>query len=116
MARAISVLNMKNFDLIKHLERQKSFSLKTFGPGFRTTGVINHITKELEEIKNDPFDLEEWIDVILLAMDGAWRTGASPEQIAQMIEFKQTKNESRKWPDWKTLSETDPIEHVKEDS
>lgn len=102
-----------NMNLIEHLERQKKFSLDTFGPGGRTEGVINHIKKELEEIQEDPSDLEEWIDVVLLALDGAWRTGATPEQIAKQIHDKQLKNEGRSWPDWRTLRENAPIEHIR---
>jgi hypothetical protein len=37
---------------------------------------IKHIKKELDdEIAHDPLDLGEWIDVIILGLDGAWRTG-----------------------------------------
>lgn len=101
------------FDLVKHLHRQREFSEKTFGPGDRAKGVVAHIRKELVEIEQDPQDLEEWIDVVLLALDGAWRTGASPEAIAAKLYFKQGKNERREWPDWRTMSLDDPIQHVK---
>lgn len=102
------------FDLVEHLERQRNFSLKTFGPGKREQGVVNHIRKELNEILEKPDDLEEWIDVVLLALDGAWRTGATSEEIAEMVRFKQSKNEKRNWPDWRTMNESDPIEHKKD--
>jgi hypothetical protein len=102
------------FDLVKHLHRQREFSLKTFGPGERTKGVLAHIRKELVEIEEKPQDLEEWIDVILLALDGAWRSGASPEAIAMKLYFKQSKNENREWPDWRTMSVDEPIQHVKQ--
>jgi hypothetical protein len=62
-------------DLIQHLFRQRDFSLRTFGPGQRTHGVLDHIRKELAEIEAKPADLTEWVDVILLALDGAWRAG-----------------------------------------
>lgn len=101
------------FDLVKHLHRQREFSEKTFGPGNRAKGVVAHIRKELVEIEQDPQDLEEWIDVVLLALDGAWRTGASPEAIAAKLYFKQGKNERREWPDWRTMSLDEPIQHVK---
>lgn len=101
------------YDLIAHLFRQRRFSHKTFGPGIRTAGVIDHIRKELTEIEAQPDDLEEWVDVVLLALDGAWRMGASPIQIAQAIEAKLSKNESRTWPDWKTQPEGKAIEHIR---
>ena len=100
-------------DLERHLERQSAWSRATFGPGHRTGGVIDHIRKELVEIEEAPLDLSEWADVVILALDGAWRTGASPAEVVEMIEAKQTKNEAREWPDWRTLSEDQAIEHVR---
>lgn len=102
------------FDLIRHLHRQRRFSLNTFGPGTRSKGVIDHIRKELVEIEAAPLELEEWVDVILLALDGAWRAGYSPEDIAEAIEGKQERNEARAWPDWRTASPDQAIEHVRQ--
>ena len=99
------------FDLIEHLRRQRGWSWETFGPGERTTGVLDHIRKELGEIEAKPHDLEEWIDVIILAFDGAWRMGYGPEEIAAALEAKQTKNEARRWPDWRTQPLDRAIEH-----
>ena len=102
------------FDLTGHLDRQRDFSLKTFGPGIRTKGVCDHIRKELSEIEESPEDLEEWVDVILLALDGAWRAGHSAAEICAAIDAKQTKNEARDWPDWRTQSPDKAIEHVRD--
>lgn len=98
-------------DLVEHLYRQKAFSERTFGPGNRTQGVIDHIRKELAEIEADPLDIEEWVDVILLALDGAWRAGYAPEEIAAAIQHKQAVNEERSWPDWRQAEEGKAIEH-----
>lgn len=103
------------FDLVAHLRRQREFSLRTFGPGARTDGVLDHIRKELGEISSNPGDVTEWVDVILLAMDGAWRAGFEPEQIARAISSKQARNESRKWPDWRNADPSKAIEHVREE-
>ena len=73
------------FDLHAHLVRQAEWSERTFGPGTRTQGVIHHIRKELREIEAAPGDLTEWIDVVLLALDGAWRSGASPNEIVSAL-------------------------------
>lgn len=97
-----------------HIDRQREFSLKTFGPGPRTEGVVDHIIKELNEIRAQPLDLEEWVDVIILAFDGAWRTGAGSQEILDTIIAKQTKNELRNWPDWRTADAGKAIEHIKE--
>lgn len=98
-------------NLVDHIYRQRFFSISTFGPGLRTAGVCDHIRKELREIEAEPNDLEEWVDVIILALDGAWRSGADPEQICAAIVAKQTKNEGRTWPDWRTQPQDKAIEH-----
>jgi hypothetical protein len=104
---------MMGFDLLRYLQRQIDFSLATFGPGHRTAGVIDHIRKELVEIEAAPLDLEEWIDVAMLALDGAWRTGATPEQIVTQLVMKLEKNKRRTWPDWRTVPAGKAIEHVR---
>lgn len=100
-------------DLVAHLRRQKAFSEKTFGPGMRTAGVCDHIRKELTEIEMDPTDLMEWVDVVLLALDGAWRAGHTPEDIAKALTVKLSANEQRAWPDWRTADPNKAIEHVR---
>lgn len=99
------------FDLVAHLRRQADFSARTFGPGARVEGVTDHISKELQEVRDSDGALAEWVDVIILGMDGAWRSGATPEQIVAAIEAKQAKNEQRKWPDWRTAPAGKAIEH-----
>jgi hypothetical protein len=101
----------RTFDLIAHLERQRSWSHKTFGPGNRTQGVLDHIRKELAEIEADPSDISEWIDVVILAFDGAWRAGWEPAAVVAAMVAKQTKNEGRVWPDWRTADPNKAIEH-----
>lgn len=101
----------KAFDFTAHLARQAAWSEKTFGPGHRVEMVIDHIRKELLEIEAAPQDLEEWVDLIQLALDGAWRSGALPVEIINAIVAKQTKNEGRTWPDWRTADPTKAIEH-----
>lgn len=103
------------FDLVAHVKRQRAFSRATFGPGARTKGVLDHIRKELVEIERAPSDLSEWVDVILLALDGAWRAGHEPGTIAAMIESKQSRNETREWPDWRGADPDKAIEHVRID-
>ena len=99
------------FDFEAHLIRQRDWSGRTFGPGGRAQGVADHIRKELREIEADPTDLSEWIDVVILALDGAWRSGAQPQQIIAALVAKQTKNEARVWPDWRTSDPNKAIEH-----
>lgn len=101
------------FDFEAHLARQIAFSETTFGPGPRVEGVTDHIAKELQEVRDSGGSLEEWVDVIILGLDGAWRSGATPRQIIDAIVAKQTRNEGRKWPDWRTAAPGKAIEHVR---
>lgn len=52
--------------------------------------------------------------MVLLALDGAWRAGHTPEEIAQAIADKQARNEARQWPDWRTAEIGKAIEHVRQ--
>lgn len=114
----LSYLDEKSFnsyDLVQHLEEQRDFSLETFGPGERLDGVLKHIEKEIIEVREKPKDLSEWIDIILLAFDGALRQGFKPFEIVKALFEKLQKNKKRKWPDWRKFSENDPIGHIKEE-
>lgn len=115
-------------DLKQHLIRQMAFSHATFGPGERTEGVIDHIRKELVEVEEANGESSEWVDVVILALDGLTRRLAysldngnirrDPKEVAQivcnMIEGKQTRNEGRTWPDWRTAEKGKAIEHIRE--
>lgn len=107
------------FDLISHIHNQREHSLKTFGPldgGQKVQGILKHIEKEVNEIRKDPTDLEEYIDVMILAMDAAYRSGFTPEQIAEMLMKKQLKNERREWPDYRKVDLSQPLEHIRAES
>ena len=91
------------------------WSTETFGPGDRTEGTIDHIKKELLEVCASRGAVDEWIDVVILALDGAWRCGHSPAQIVAALQEKQRVNEGREWPDWQNAEPGVAIEHVRDD-
>ncbi|ORE90228.1 Eaa1 [Stappia sp. 22II-S9-Z10] len=108
-----------------HLTRQIAFSRATFGPGKRTAGVIDHIRKELVEIEQSDGSPDEWVDVVILALDGLTRAtknafaysersavGAA-EAAVRLILRKQSENELRDRPDWRTAPADKAIEHVR---
>ena len=97
-----------------HLDAHRAWSVETFGPGERTAGVLDHLRKELDEVEENPEDVTEWADVIILAFDGAWRAGHTNVEIIEAIHAKQLKNENRQWPDWRTVEPGKAIEHIKE--
>lgn len=111
-------------DLEQHLIRQMAWSHATFGPGERTAGVVDHIRKELDEVEAAHGEAAEWVDVVILALDGLTRRlafvngertdpGIVAEVARKMIEGKQARNEARQWPDWRTQPQDKAIEHVK---
>ena len=85
------------------LQRQRVWSLQTFGPGRRTLGLISHIRKELQEIEADPMDPMEKIDLCILCLDGAWRTGIPLETIVGDWAMYDTKATAFNRADWKEL-------------
>ena len=95
-----------------YIARQREWSHRTFGPGHRTQGIVEHIGKELQEIGWSPYDIMEWVDVIILALDGAWRSGYEPEEILSALHEKQAINFARQWPDWRG-NEDRAIEHIR---
>lgn len=117
---------IEKLDLHSHLLRQMAFSHSTYGPGARTLGVLEHIRKEIEEVKKAENSVErakEWTDLVILALDGltrelAYMDGklrADPQVVASLalryIVEKQSKNEGRAWPDWRTVAAGKAIEH-----
>ena len=107
---------MSDLNFVEHVQDHRDWSFETFGPPeFRgVEGVIDHLRKEIEEVADDPKDLEEWIDIITLGIDGAWRSGHEPEDIAECLAMKLKKNKQRTWPDWRTQPKGKAIEHVRE--
>jgi hypothetical protein len=103
------------FDFVAYLEREKAFSEKTFGPGKRVCGLMDHIRLELEEIEADPSDIYEWVDVVILALDGMWRQGYTSEEIINALVTKQGIVEARKWPNWRSMCPDKAIHHIKKD-
>lgn len=110
-----SVLGSSARTIAAFVKEQREFSENTFGPGYRTEGVTAHIASELDEIRRAPTDLMEWIDVVILALDGAWRAGHSPEAIEAALFDKLDTNKNRNWPDWRTAGDG-AISHIKDEA
>jgi hypothetical protein len=105
---------MHFYDLVSHLEDQIEFSCNAFGPDYSYKRIVDHLFKEIKEIQTDPNNLEEWIDVVLLALDGAWRSGHSPEQVVQGLSDKLDIIKNRIYPDWRTADPDKAIEHIRD--
>ncbi len=104
---------MANIIDAAYIDRQRAWSENTFGPYPRLAGVIDHIRKELIEVAESDGDLSEWVDVLMLAFDGACGSGATSQAIIDALRAKLEINEQRDWPDWRTADRTRAIEHVR---
>lgn len=83
------------FDLA-HFFDEKAWSRGEFGEEYE--GVLGHLTKKLNEVTAKPADLEEWVDIILLALDGASRhAGATGVDFVAALQAKHQKNRARRW-------------------
>lgn len=106
-----------------HCLRQLQWSRATFGEGRKVEGICDHVEKELTEIRWKPTDLEEWIDLMTLAMDGATRCAAENNpgmlnsQVALLVqnefERKHMKNVNRDWPAIEDQVQGKAVEHVR---
>lgn len=95
------------------LNLQSEWSFDTFGPGPRLKGVLSHIRKELKEIENEPQDISEWADLLILSFDGALRQGFTGRDIIKAYWDKAKLNREREWPDWEGSSQDEAIEHIR---
>lgn len=101
--------DMKGFE--RYIEEQITWSRETFGDGERLEGLCQHIESEVEEVRAcNGEDLYEWIDVIILALDGAWRSGFSPPEITTALRKKQNLNKARVY---ERVAPDQPSFHVK---
>jgi hypothetical protein len=101
-----------------YLRRHVEWGHATFGSpadGRGPLGPLDHLKKEIVEITEDPTDLKEWIDAIILSIDGFLRAGGKLTMVLPMLLHKQSVNALRDWPDWKTADPNKAIEHVRTD-
>jgi hypothetical protein len=101
-------------DMARIIGEQRAWSREIFGPGHRTPTILAHIRKELDEIEANPLDITEWIDVAMLALDGAWRVGPPPTAIVEAWSRKAEQNRWRTWPEPTSVPDGQPIEHVRD--
>lgn len=98
----------------EYVNRHFNWSFRTFGTAPNTESICTHIQKEVEEVRKNPNDLEEWIDIIILGLDGALRCQGMGKLVADdlvdALEAKLQKNIQRKW-----IIPTDPTQPIEHD-
>lgn len=113
-------------EIEQYLARQMAFSKANFGPGVRTVGVLDHMEKEITEVRESGGDPAEWTDLVILAFDGLTRSlwaGNNYEFTADVagalawdfVKAKYNANELRDWPDWRGMDPDKAIEHVRDE-
>lgn len=80
--------------------RLERWSVKAFGPdNWRgPQGPLEHLAKEVEEVKAKPGDIMEYVDCFHLVLDATRRAGFSYQQFEDALFLKISINEKRSWP------------------
>jgi len=103
---------LEGVSLVNYIQNHINWSRSVFGEGAKTEGILAHIEKEVDEVREKPTDVVEWCDIGILAFDGAWRnTGLDANEIAMALIDKQRINMERRWPE---PVDGRPTEHIKE--
>lgn len=103
-----------HFDFAAFVDAKAKWSRDTFGPQ-SIVGLRKHIDKELAEIDAKPGDLIEWVDLVLLAIDGVTKhAGATGAEFVRALVEKMDRNRARQWPDWRALGPDEAREHVRD--
>jgi len=109
--QALLQTEIKTFtDLVN---RQRTWSTTQFGESVDLPRILNHITEATGDVEKEPARLHNWIDIVLLAMDGAWRAGHSPKEVVQAIQDVQVRNIMRDWQNPGDLPIGEPIKHIR---
>lgn len=83
--------------LLAFFEEHRRWSLRTFGKR-KPEPPLYHLQEEVEEMLDNPKDIKEYADGILLIMDAAQNAGFTPEEVlAAMMQKFHTDLVHRKW-------------------
>lgn len=81
---------------------------KTFPHG-TVHSKLEHLKDEIAEVQDDPNDLLEWADLLILLMGAARLAGFSMSQLMVGVEAKHIINQRR---DWGEPDERGVVKHV----
>jgi hypothetical protein len=96
-------------DFIEFCVRHKLWSRQVAGEGLRTEALTRHIEKECAELRANPDDRMEAVDIIILGMELYFRQPfTSTPRLVQDLLLKMGKIERRNWP---KVAEGQPMEH-----
>ncbi len=101
------------------LSRVVRWGRETHGEGDKQERLLNHIALEIEEVRESEGSPTEWVDLVILALDGLTRSYGdvtpliAATKAAEEIERKWDKNTTRDWPDPKKHPDDKPMEHIR---
>lgn len=91
---------------------QAAWSQATFGSDVERgpIGALLHLEREAREAAENPADVTEYADCLLLILDASRRAGLDPLKLIRAAQEKMKVNKSRVWP--KTVGDV-PTEHAR---
>ena len=75
----------------------EKWSDNQFGFNRPPTGSINHLIKEVQELKEEQYCLEEYADCLMLILDAARMAGYNCDNLFKATQDKLKVNKNRKW-------------------
>jgi hypothetical protein len=97
-------------DFVELWREQEAFSEATF-PGITPLAVARHLRSEADELIASPTDRLEWVDALLLSIDGARRAGMTCDELLALAFRKIEINRQRQWPAVVDVNES--VEHIR---
>jgi len=100
---------MSNLDFTQFQKTHGEWSDKTFGIR-EPKAPLHHLKKEVQEVIEQPYDITEYADCLLLLMDSARIAGFNMDDLYFVAMKKFHINQSREWgkPD-----ENGVVEHIR---
>ncbi|MDD9900506.1 MAG: DUF550 domain-containing protein [Alphaproteobacteria bacterium] len=72
------------------------FTDKTFGTSTPRAKAL-HLAEEAQEAADDPADIIEWADCIILLLDGVRKAGYTTDDLYDAVQRKMEINKNRTW-------------------
>jgi len=96
-------------------ESHSKWSQETFGSDEikGPLGSILHLQKEINELLENPKDIKEYADVLLLTLDASRRAGFDIVTLLEATSEKLQENKTRKWNLLNRKNIDEPVEHQK---
>ena len=74
-----------------------SWADRTFGKQRTPESIVAHLKKEVQELSEKPYDLEEYADVGILWLNAAAKAGYRLNDLTAAMISKHAENVGRKW-------------------